>query len=45
MDSDRQELLPDGNIRSTGHVHAVNGDMVIDADKAVYYQCYVNSHI
>ncbi|HAX5087906.1 TPA: hypothetical protein JZG55_004999 [Escherichia coli] len=42
IDSDRQEILPDGNIRATGHVHAVNGDMVIDADEAVYYRRNVN---
>ncbi|HAV9946838.1 TPA: lipopolysaccharide transport periplasmic protein LptA [Escherichia coli] len=42
IDSDRQEILPDGNIRATGHVHVVNGDMVIDADEAVYYRRNVN---
>ncbi|EKS5500996.1 lipopolysaccharide transport periplasmic protein LptA [Escherichia coli] len=42
IDSDRQEILPDGNISATGHVHAVNGDMVIDADEAVYHRYNVN---
>ncbi|EFH7663921.1 hypothetical protein GJ330_22880 [Escherichia coli] len=42
IDSDRQEILPDGNIRATGHVHVVNGDMIIDADEAVYHRRNVN---
>ncbi|EAA0892418.1 lipopolysaccharide transport periplasmic protein LptA [Salmonella enterica] len=36
--SDRQILLPDGNIRATGHVHVVSGDMTVDADEATYYR-------
>lgn len=38
IDSDRQLILPDGNIKATGHVHAVSGDMTIDADEAVYHR-------
>ena len=38
IDSDQQLILPNGNIRAIGHVHIVSGDMVIDAEEAIYHR-------
>jgi len=38
IESDRQILLSNGNIKAIGHVHAVSGDMTIDADEAIYHR-------
>lgn len=37
--------MPDGNIRFTEHVHAVNRDIVTDVDKIVYYDATYSSYI
>ncbi|TPW51368.1 hypothetical protein FKD06_11410 [Serratia sp. SRS-8-S-2018] len=34
--SDKQKILPNGDLLATGHVHVVSGDMIIDADEATY---------
>lgn len=38
IDSDNQLILSNGNIKAVGHVHAVSGDMTIDAEKAIYHR-------
>lgn len=38
IDSDSQLILSNGDIKAVGHVHAVNGDMSIDADEAIYHR-------
>lgn len=38
INSDKQSLLPDGNVKASGNVHVVNGDMVIDANEAIYHR-------
>lgn len=38
INSDIQILLPNGDIKAIGHVHAVSGDMIIDAGEAIYHQ-------
>ncbi|STB68459.1 Uncharacterised protein [Citrobacter freundii] len=37
INSDVQILLPNGDIKAIGHVHAVSGDMIIDAGEAIYW--------
>ncbi|MFP1771709.1 lipopolysaccharide transport periplasmic protein LptA [Lonsdalea quercina] len=36
--SDSQLMLSNGNIKAIGHVHAVSGDMSIDAEEAIYHR-------
>lgn len=38
IDSDNQLMLSNGNIKAFGHVHAVSGDMNIDAEEAIYHR-------
>ncbi|MCM7239188.1 hypothetical protein M8R50_16710 [Enterobacter bugandensis] len=38
IDSAHQLILSNGNIKAVGHVHAVSGDMTIDAEEAIYYR-------
>ncbi|EGK4254962.1 lipopolysaccharide transport periplasmic protein LptA [Escherichia coli] len=38
IDSDSQLILSNGNIKAVGNVHAVSGDMTIDADEAIYHR-------
>lgn len=38
IDSDNQLILANGNIKAVGHVHAVSGDMTIDAEEAIYHR-------
>jgi lipopolysaccharide export system protein LptA len=38
IDSDSQLILSNGNIKAIGHVHAVSGDMTIDAEEAIYHR-------
>lgn len=38
IDSDRQLILSNGNIKAIGNVHAVSGDMIVDADEAIYHR-------
>lgn len=38
IDSDNQLILSNGNIKAIGHVHAVSGDMTIDAEEAIYHR-------
>lgn len=38
LDSDKQVILSNGNIKALGHVHAVSGDMTIDAEEAIYHR-------
>lgn len=38
IDSDNQLILSNGNIKAVGHVHAVSGDMTIDAEEAIYHR-------
>ncbi|KGT92697.1 lipopolysaccharide transport periplasmic protein LptA [Enterobacter cancerogenus] len=38
IESDRQLVLSNGNIKAIGQVHAVSGDMTIDADEAIYHR-------
>nr|WP_176454075.1 lipopolysaccharide transport periplasmic protein LptA [Erwinia piriflorinigrans] len=38
IDSENQLILSNGNIKAVGHVHAVSGDMTIDADEAIYHR-------
>lgn len=38
IDSDSQLILSNGNIKAVGHVHAVSGDMTIDAEEAIYHR-------
>ena len=46
IESDTQLILSNGNIKATGHVHAVSGDMTIDAEEAIYHrENHDNTHI
>lgn len=36
--ADKQKILPNGDLLATGHVHVVSGDMIIDADEAIYHR-------
>lgn len=38
INSDSQLLLSNGNIKAIGNVHAVSGNMIIDAEEAVYHR-------
>lgn len=38
IDSDTQLLLSNGNVKAVGHVHAVSGDLTVDADEAIYHR-------
>ncbi|HAV7685031.1 TPA: hypothetical protein JK765_005184, partial [Escherichia coli] len=38
IDSDSQLILSNGNIKAVGNVHAVSGDMTIDAEEAIYHR-------
>ncbi|MEI9862499.1 lipopolysaccharide transport periplasmic protein LptA [Enterobacter bugandensis] len=38
IDSDSQLILSNGNVKAVGHVHAVSGDMTIDAEEAIYHR-------
>ncbi|MCU6388824.1 lipopolysaccharide transport periplasmic protein LptA [Enterobacter quasiroggenkampii] len=38
IDSDRQLILSNGNIKAVGNVHAVSGDMTINAGEAIYHR-------
>ncbi|MEG5551603.1 lipopolysaccharide transport periplasmic protein LptA [Enterobacter wuhouensis] len=38
IDSDRQLLLSNGNIKAVGNVYAVSGEMTIIADEAIYHR-------
>ncbi|EMK1730759.1 lipopolysaccharide transport periplasmic protein LptA [Salmonella enterica] len=38
IDSDRQLILPNGDIKAIGHVYAVSGDMTINAEEAIYHR-------
>lgn len=38
IDSDSQLILSNGNIKATGHVYAVSGEMIIEAEEAIYHR-------
>lgn len=38
IDSDRQLILANGDIKAIGHVYAVSGDMTINAEEAIYHR-------
>lgn len=38
LDSDRQLILPNGNVKAIGHVFAVSGKMTIDAEEAILHR-------
>ncbi len=38
IDSDHQLILSNGNIKAVGNVHAIYGDMTVDAEEAIYHR-------
>ncbi|EFQ6911697.1 lipopolysaccharide transport periplasmic protein LptA [Escherichia coli] len=38
IDSDKQLILSNGNIKAVGNVHVVSRDMTIDAEEAIYHR-------
>ncbi|MBJ2097882.1 MULTISPECIES: LptA/OstA family protein [Serratia] len=43
INSDKQLVLANGDVQAIGNVHIVNGDMVIDAERATYHQADPNN--